>query len=147
MIRRELPLHVVDDWLDNWSRWCVGENPPTMNVSDVGDLYESPERNHHEAPVARLFRPLTYPDAALAVERTVRDDAFPIDSRNALYAAFIAFPTAELKRYQVRPSRWDGKRASAAGLKVPAYVEALLDARTRLARALWPYAHLLRIAA
>lgn len=147
MMRRELPLFMVDDWLDNWGRWCIGDNPPTMNLSDVGDLYESPERNHHEAPVARLVRIAIFAEPAFVVERTVRDDAFPCDCRVALFATYIAYPAHELKRYQVKPERWEGKRAKAAGLKRAEYLDALQDAKTRLARALWPYAHLLRIAA
>lgn len=138
---RALPLDVVDDWLDNWSRWCRGDRLPTMEVCDVGEWYQSPERNHHEPPRSHApVRPV-YVDAAMKVERLVR--VLPADQVSALRACCIAWPDAVLRRSHVAPERWNGRRARAARLPVSDYRQALDAARERLARELWPYGRLM----
>lgn len=142
---REMPLLVVIDWLENWARWCRGGHgaPLGVELSDPCSWYESPERNHHEPPAARVIVRPVYATPAETVERTIRAEAFPDASRAAVVATYLTWPTELLRRLHVKPERWDGRRAKAAHMRPPEYREALTDAHTRLARTLWPWQHLL----
>lgn len=145
---RELDAAAVVEWLENWSRWCLGRDArPSITICDVGDWYENPQRNHHEAPRARVIPVTVHEPAAMMVEREVMGALFPHEWRRAVRVRYIVLRDAVLRADHLPPARWDGRRARAMGVKVPVYRGALQSAHERLARDLWVWRHSLPRAA
>lgn len=143
--RQLSPIH-LDQWLENWGRWLGCDLSLGIQVTDSD--WVSPQGPHWQEPLDRYVRPPTvHEQPAQLVERLTHLQNFEPIWLASLRATFYLWPIDRLRENHIQPSRWDAKRAHSAIQSVQTYQTSLANGKSRLARDLYVWRHLMPLSA